>query len=60
MAKDAYLRERDAARSRRNQAERQRQIEQRKHCTCRHTKARHLFGRVCDMPRCRCKEFEAA
>lgn len=29
-------------------------------CTCTHTKQRHLFGRKCDMPRCRCAAFEAA
>jgi hypothetical protein len=32
----------------------------RKLCVCTHTKARHMFGRQCDMPRCRCKSFEAA
>jgi hypothetical protein len=29
-------------------------------CTCTHERQRHLFGRQCDMPRCRCAVFEEA
>jgi hypothetical protein len=29
-------------------------------CTCTHERQRHLFGRKCDMARCKCKTFDDA